>query len=54
MVLRFGGAKLYSDLKPAMFGLVVGEAAVAGLFLVLGIALHSMGVEYRPVMFMPD
>ncbi len=53
LVLRFGGAKLYTDAKPLFLGLIVGESMAAGFWLVVGIVLSLLGVPYRPVNIMP-
>jgi hypothetical protein len=53
LILRLGGARLYTSAKPVFFGLIVGEAAAAGLWLLLGILLSAMHVPYRPVNIMP-
>jgi hypothetical protein len=53
LVLRFGGAKLYTDARPVIMGLIVGEATAGAFWLLLGVGLDAMGLEFRPVMFMP-
>jgi hypothetical protein len=53
LILRFGGARLYTDAKPFFLGLIVGESMAAGFWLVVGIVLSAMGVPYRPVNIMP-
>jgi len=53
LVLRFGGAKLYTDGKPLFFGLIVGESAAAGFWLLMGILLSGLHLPYRPVNIMP-
>jgi hypothetical protein len=53
LVLRFGGAKFYTDAKPFFIGLIVGESMAAGGWLVVGIVLSALGVPYRPYSIMP-
>ncbi|HEY7089564.1 MAG TPA: DUF6785 family protein [Tepidisphaeraceae bacterium] len=53
IILRFGGARLYTEAKPVFIGLIVGESIAAGFWLVVGIVLSAMGVPYRPVNIMP-
>jgi hypothetical protein len=53
LILRFGGARLYTDAKPFFLGLIVGESMAAGMWLVVGIVLSALGVPYRPVNIMP-
>ena len=52
-IVRFGGAKLYVAAKPFFLGLIVGESAAAGFWLLCGIILSLMHVPYRPVNIMP-
>ncbi|OIN96161.1 hypothetical protein AUJ66_07220 [Candidatus Desantisbacteria bacterium CG1_02_38_46] len=35
VVLRYGGPKLYKDLKPLFFGLIIGQFTVAGVWLII-------------------
>jgi hypothetical protein len=51
LALRFGGAKLYSAVQPAMMGLIIGEAVASLIWLVLGFVLSSIGAEYHPMRF---
>lgn len=37
LVMRYGGMQLYGRLKPAALGLIAAEAAIAGIFLVIGL-----------------
>lgn len=53
LILRFGGASLYTGAKPFFIGLIVGESMAAGGWLVVGIVLSALGVPYRPVSIMP-
>ena len=54
MVLRFGGSRMYTDAKPAMIGIIVGEAVAASFWLVMGIILSSMGMIYKTVKILPE
>lgn len=53
LILRFGGARMYLNAKPFFLGLIVGESAAAGFWLMMGIALSTLGIPYRPVNIMP-
>jgi hypothetical protein len=53
LILRFGGSKLYVDAKPFFLGVIVGESAAAGFWLVVGIVLSTLGLPYRPINIMP-
>ncbi len=53
LIVRFGGARLYTSAKPFFLGLIVGESAAAGFWLIVGIVLSALGVPYRPVNIMP-
>ncbi len=53
IILRFGGAKMYSNAKPFFLGLIVGESLAAGFWLTLGIILSVMNIPYRPINIMP-
>lgn len=54
LVLRFGGSKLYTSARPAMVGVIVGEAVAAGFWLVAGIVVSSMGLTYKAVRILPE
>ncbi len=54
VVLRFGGSTLYTRARPAMIGVIVGEAVAAGFWLVVGIIVSSMGLTYRAVHILPE
>ena len=53
LIVRFGGATLYTSAKPFFLGLIVGESGAAGAWLVIGIILNALGIPYRPVNIMP-
>jgi hypothetical protein len=53
LIVRFGGPRMFVDAKPFFLGLIVGESAAAGLWLVMGIGLGALGMDYRPVNIMP-
>lgn len=50
LVMRYGGMQLYKRLKPLVYGLIAGEAVLAGLFLLLGIAdgVFGWGLPQTP------
>lgn len=43
LVMRYGGTALYARLKPVAIGLIAGEAAAAGVFIVVTIVAKSQG-----------
>jgi hypothetical protein len=53
LIVRFGGPRMYSRARPFFIGLIVGESAAAGFWLVVGIILSTLGLPYRPVLIMP-
>ena len=53
LIVKFGGSKLYSAAKPFFLGLIVGESAAAGFWLLMGIVLSALGLPYRVVNIMP-
>jgi Family of unknown function (DUF6785)/Domain of unknown function (DUF6784) len=54
MVLKYGGAKLYVNARPAMIGVIVGEAVAAGFWLVMAIVISSMGYTSKIVRILPE
>lgn len=53
ILVRFGGSKLFFAAQPAFIGLVVGEIAAMGLWIIVALVLASMGVEYKVVQILP-
>jgi hypothetical protein len=53
LILRFGGAKLYSAARPFFLGLIVGESMAAAFWLITGIVIAAFGGEYRPILILP-
>jgi hypothetical protein len=53
LILRFGGTKLYTDGKPFFLGLIVGESAAAGFWLIVGLMLSALDLPYHAVNIMP-
>jgi hypothetical protein len=54
LVVRFGGAKGYTDGKVFFIGVILGDCIAAGFWLLMGVALSSFGYTWRPVMIMPE
>lgn len=42
LVMQFGGGRVYQRLKPLFLGLVVGEIAIGGIFMLFGAAYYAM------------
>jgi len=53
LIIRLGGAKLYSAANPLFIGLIVGETASTFAWLVVSLVLHSLGMEYHTIRLMP-
>ncbi len=51
LVLRSVRASLYQQLKPAFVGLIVGEAAATGFWLVVAIVMAWTGNDYQAIYF---
>ena len=54
LILRFGGASLFQQLKPVFVGLIVGEAMATGFWLLVAVALVWTGNDYEVVQFLPQ
>ena len=54
LLLRFGGARLYRAARPVFVGLIVGETAAGGFWLVVAIVLHATGHEFHNIRVLPD
>jgi len=53
VVLRLGGPRMYAATRPFFMGVIVGEAGVAGMWLVTSLVLASLGIPYRGINVMP-
>jgi hypothetical protein len=53
VILRLGGSRFYLAARPFFLGLIVGESAAAGFWLVVSFVLAARGVPYRSVNIMP-
>ncbi|HEY8666215.1 MAG TPA: DUF6785 family protein, partial [Tepidisphaeraceae bacterium] len=53
LIVRFGGPTMYVRSKPFFLGVIVGESAAAGFWLIAGILLSSAGAAYHGINFMP-
>ncbi|MDB5327861.1 MAG: hypothetical protein JWM57_3430 [Phycisphaerales bacterium] len=54
VILRFGGASLYNNLKPFFVGLIFGEALAVGFWLIVTFVLALSGQSFFVVRFMPQ
>jgi hypothetical protein len=54
LILRFGGATLFNNLKPFFIGLIFGEAVTTGLWLIVTLILASRGVELHIARVLPQ
>jgi hypothetical protein len=53
LVMWLGGAQMIRTCRPIFLGLIVGEASVAGFWLIASLVLHSMGFDYYSVRLLP-
>jgi hypothetical protein len=53
LTVRFGGARMLKQLRPAFLGLIIGEALAAASWLALSLILYALGAEYRTVVLLP-
>lgn len=54
IILRFGGATLFNNLKPVFIGLIFGEALSTGLWLIITLIRALNGLDFYVVRFMPQ
>lgn len=54
LILRFGGASLYSKLRPVFIGLIVGESFAVGIWIVISSTRALLGLEYYAVRILPQ
>ncbi|HOX38052.1 MAG TPA: hypothetical protein PL033_08695 [Candidatus Brocadiia bacterium] len=53
MILRYGGAKVYYRIRPLIYGIILGECIMAGVWMVVGIFVYLSGAEPVPVRLLP-
>lgn len=53
LIVKFGGSSLYRQAKPWFLGMIVGEASVAGFWLVISLLLNSRGMPYEAIRLLP-
>jgi hypothetical protein len=53
LIVRFNGSRGYAHAKPFFIGLIVGESAAAGFWLVSGIVMNWLNIPYNPINIMP-
>lgn len=54
VILRVGSVGFYKALRPACIGLLLGESAAAGFWLLTSVVLNSLGMPYRAYFVMPQ
>lgn len=54
LILRFGGATLYNNVKPFFIGLIFGEAMAMGLWVIITSILALSGQPLHVVRFLPQ
>jgi hypothetical protein len=52
-ILKYGGASLFNRAKPFFLGLIIGEAAAAGIWMLAAIILSSLNQPYHPILLLP-
>jgi hypothetical protein len=53
LIVKFGGARLFTSAKPFFIGIIVGEVLAASLFALSALVLNLLGVPYEVVRFLP-
>ncbi len=53
LLVRFGGSSIYRAARPYFIGMILGEAAVAGFWLVVAFVLSSQGSLYQSIRLLP-
>lgn len=54
LILRYGGARMYQQARPVFVGLIFGEGLAAGFWLLVGLVLSQMGLDYIPLSLLPQ
>jgi hypothetical protein len=54
LILRFGGATMFMQLRPLFVGIIFGEALAAATWLVVNIVLAAQGLTYYPIYLLPS
>ena len=54
IMLRFGSASFYRAARPTCIGLLIGESAAAGFWLVTSVILNANGMAYRAYQVLPQ
>jgi len=52
-VLRYGGAGLYNRLRPVIYGAIMGECLIAGVWMVVAVIVYLSGSEPYPIRILP-
>ncbi|HOX38417.1 MAG TPA: hypothetical protein PL033_10560 [Candidatus Brocadiia bacterium] len=53
MVLRYGGAKTYQRLKPAIYGVIIGDYAMGGVWMLVNAILYWTGRQPVGIFLLP-
>lgn len=53
VLVKYGGAGMMRTARPAFIGLVVGEAAAAGMWVIVTITRAALGLDYHLIYFTP-
>lgn len=53
VIVRLGGATLYTKLRPIFIGLIIGEIAAVAFWLVVVVILNWLGMDYNTVQMLP-
>ncbi len=54
LIVRFGGMGLFRIARNIFIGLIIGEAAAAGFWLIVCLVLSANGVDYRQIRLFPS
>lgn len=53
MIMRYGGSKTYYKLKPALYGVILGECLAGGFWMVVAVYLFWIGKEPQRIVLLP-
>lgn len=53
LLVRFGGMQMFRTARGFFIGMIVGEAGVAGAWLVISLLMHAAGATYQRLLFLP-
>ena len=52
-VMRYGGSKTYYKIKPALYGVLLGECMIGGVWMIVTAVLFWLGREPHRIVLLP-